>query len=70
MRTISQGSILILAFHLFFVGKSKNVLSHIIENDSVMADLCYILLSCTICILFIPVIRFVKKHIPLLIGGR
>ena len=70
MRIISRGSILILAFHLVLLYPTKRLIIRILENNEGLQLGAFIIASILICAFFIPVIRFVQKHIPILIGKR
>ena len=70
MRIISQGSILILAFHLIILYPAKNLALRYLENNEVLEVMVFVIVSILICAFFIPIIRFVQKYVPILIGKR
>lgn len=70
MRIISQGSILILAFHLVILYPAKNFALRYMENNELLEVMVYVIVSILICVFFIPIIRFVQKYVPILIGKR
>ena len=59
--TISKGTILILGFHMYF-------LIHLVRKISAEASYMDIVWSLVVVILFIPIILFTEKYIPLLMG--
>ena len=60
LKTISVGSIIILGFHIFFIQISRKIFT-----ESSILDY---LLSLIIILLFVPIITFTQKYLPLLIG--
>lgn len=61
LRTLSLGTIVILGFHGLFV---SHLFSKIVGGQNLLA----ILFSMIIVLLFVPIIYFVEKHIPYLVG--
>lgn len=70
MRTISQGSIIILAFHLWIVYPIERAVSHFLKGYPVLECMAFSFSSFVICLMFVPIINFTKKHFPLLMGRR
>ena len=70
MRIISQGSILILAFHLVILYPAKNIVLRFVGNNEWLEVMVFVIVSIFICALFIPLIHFVQKYVPILIGKR
>lgn len=70
MCIISQGSIIILAFHLWLVYPMGRVVSHFLGEFSVLESAALIIASVFICLVFVPIIKLVKKYIPVLMGKR
>ena len=70
VRLIARGSILILAFHLVALYPAGNLIRRLTASNQLLEVMAFIFASLLICVLFIPVIQFVKKHVPLLMGGR
>lgn len=70
MCTISQGSIIILAFHLWLVYPMGRVVTHFLKDIPVLESAVLIIASVIICLVFVPIIKFVKSHFPVLMGRR
>lgn len=70
IRTISKGSILILAFHLILVYPIARLIGHFLKDYPVIESLAFVIASLCICIVFIPLISFVHKYLPILMGRR
>lgn len=70
MCTISQGSIIILAFHLWFVYPMGRVVTHFLKDIPVLESTVLIMASVIICLVFVPIIKLVKTYIPVLMGKR
>lgn len=70
IRTISKGSILILAFHLVLVYPIARLVGHFLKDYPVIESFAFVISSLCICIAFIPFICFVHKHLPILMGRR
>lgn len=70
VRLIAQGSILILAFHLIVLYPAGNLIRRTTVGNQPLEVMAFIFASLLICALFIPLIQIVKKHVPLLMGGR
>lgn len=67
---ISKGSILILAFHLILLYPMRNCVVHFLGETNVANIVAFALCSIFICMFFVPVIKFVHKYIPILMGRR
>lgn len=70
IRIISKGSILILAFHLIIVYRISRLVEHFLKDYPVIECFAFIFFSLGICVVFIPFIHFVHKHLPILMGKR
>lgn len=70
MRTISKGSIILLAFHLMLLYPMARVIRHFLGDYEMLDAVLFVGASVFICILFIPVIRFVNRRVPILMGRR
>lgn len=70
MRTISKGSIIVLAFHLMLLYPISRVIRHFLGDYDMLDLVLFVGASVFICIFFIPVIRFVNRRVPILMGKR
>ena len=70
MRIISQGSIIILAFHLWLVYPIGRVVAHFLRDIPILESVAFIIASVIISLVFVPIIKLVKTNIPVLMGER
>ena len=70
VSAISSGSILILAFHWRIVCIIGRLVGHFLKGYPAIECFAFAVFALCICIVFIPIIRFIHQQLPILMGRR
>lgn len=69
LRIISQGSIVILAYHYLGVRIFNTICSRV--NENIMNnDILTLFITLILMVMFIPIIKCVSRYVPTILGGR
>lgn len=68
--TISIGTIAILATHVGVLNRIKPLLLSYLTSDCWQYDLLSCIVAFLLLLLYIPIIAFIKRHFPILLGNR
>ena len=70
MQTIGMGSIIILAFQGYFIERIAPRLEILTMGKNALYEVGSIIFSIIIMLIFIPVIRFCQRYVPVVLGKR